>query len=154
MTTTSTDRIEQQIVLKARRSRVWRALTTAPEFSEWFGVRVDGAFTPGARIRGAITHPGYEHVTFEIVIDKVEPERLFSWRWHPHAIDTSYDYSKEPTTLVVFELDEVPAGTLLKVVDSGFDAVPPSRRLEAFRGNSEGWAEQMKRIERYVAEHP
>jgi uncharacterized protein YndB with AHSA1/START domain len=154
MTTTGMDRIEQQIVLKARRSRVWRALTTASEFSEWFGVQVDGAFTPGARIRGAITHPGYEHLTFEIVIDRVEPERLFSWRWHPHAIDLSYDYSKEPTTLVVFELEEVPAGTLLKVVESGFEGVPPSRRLEAFRGNSEGWAEQMKRIERYVAEHP
>ncbi len=87
MTATTTDRIETQIVVRAKRSRVWRALTTASEFSQWFGVRVDGPFTPGARIRGAVTHPGYEHLTFEILIDQVQPERLFSWRWHPHPID-------------------------------------------------------------------
>jgi uncharacterized protein YndB with AHSA1/START domain len=154
MTTTSTDRIERQIVLRARKSRVWRALTSASEFGQWFGVRLDGPFTPGARVRGAVTHPGYEHLTFDIVIDRVEPERLFSWRWHPHPIDTSYDYVKEPTTLVVFELEEVADGTLLKVVESGFDQIPAARRLEAFRGNDEGWTVQMQQIERYVAEHP
>jgi uncharacterized protein YndB with AHSA1/START domain len=154
MTTTSTDRIERQIVLRARKSRVWRALTSASEFGQWFGVRLDGPFTPGARVRGAVTHPGYEHLTFDIVIDRVEPERLFSWRWHPHPIDTSYDYAKEPTTLVVFELEEVADGTLLKVVESGFDQIPAARRLEAFRGNDEGWTVQMQQIERYVAEHP
>ncbi len=154
MTVTSSDRIEQQVVVRAKRSRVWRALTTASEFSAWFGVRVDGAFTPGARIRGAVTHPGYEHLTFEILIERVEPEQRFSWRWHPHPIDQSYDYSQEPTTLVEFELEEVTDGTLLKVVESGFDKIPPSRRLEAFRGNEEGWIEQMQRISRYVAEQP
>lgn len=154
MTTTTTDRIERQTVVRAKRSRVWRALTNASEFSQWFGVRVDGPFTPGARIRGAVTHPGYEHLTFEIVIDQVQPERLFSWRWHPHPIDSSYDYSKEPTTLVVFELEEVADGTLLRVVESGFDQIPPARRLDAFRGNEEGWDEQMKQIDQYVAEHP
>jgi uncharacterized protein YndB with AHSA1/START domain len=154
MTTTTTDRIERQTVVRAKRSRVWRALTNASEFSQWFGVRVDGPFTPGARIRGAVTHPGYEHLTFEIVIDQVQPERLFSWRWHPHPIDSSYDYSKEPTTLVVFELEDVADGTLLRVVESGFDQIPSARRLDAFRGNEEGWEEQMKQIDRYVAEHP
>ena len=154
MTTTTTDRIERQTVVPAKRSRVWRALTNASEFSQWFGVRVDGPFTPGARIRGAVTHPGYEHLTFDIVIDQVQPERLFSWRWHPHPIDASYDYSKEPTTLVVFELEEVADGTLLRVVESGFDQIPSARRLDAFRGNEEGWGEQMKQIDRYVAEHP
>ena len=154
MTATSSDRIEQQVVVRATRSRVWRALTSAAEFSAWFGVRVDGAFTPGARIRGAVTHPGYEHLTFEILIEHVEPEHRFSWRWHPHPIDPSYDYSQEPTTLVEFELEEVTEGTLLKVVESGFDKIPPSRRLEAFRGNEEGWIEQMQRISRYVAEQP
>ena len=154
MTTTSTDRIEHQTILRARRSRVWRALTNAAEFSQWFGVRVEGSFTPGAHIRGAVTYPGYEHLTFEIFIDQVQPERLFSWRWHPHPIDTSHDYSKEPMTLVVFELEEVAEGTLLRVVESGFDGIPPTRRLDAFRGNDEGWIEQMQRIERHVAEHP
>jgi uncharacterized protein YndB with AHSA1/START domain len=154
MTTTTTDRIERQTVVRAKRSRVWRALTNASEFSEWFGVRVDGPFTPGARVRGAVTHPGYEHLTFEIMIDQVQPERLFSWRWHPHPIDAAYDYSKEPTTLVVFELEDVADGTLLRVVESGFDQIPAARRLDAFRGNEEGWGEQMKQIDRYVAERP
>jgi uncharacterized protein YndB with AHSA1/START domain len=148
----STDRIEREIMLKAARSRVWRALSNAEEFGAWFGVALKGkTFAAGERVQGQITYPGYEHVVFDVLIEKVEPERFLSFRWHPYAVDPSVDYSKEPTTLVEFELKEVEDGVLLIVVESGFDSIPPERRLEAFRMNSEGWDEQMKNIEKHVA---
>ncbi len=146
-----TDRIEKQILLRAPRSRVWRALTEAKEFGAWFGVDLAEPFAAGARVRGKVTHPGYEHVTFDITIERMEPERLFSWRWHPAPVEASVDYSNEPTTLVVFELTEAAGGTMLTVVESGFDRVPPARRAQAYRMNDEGWAEQMKFIERHLA---
>ena len=152
MNGTSTDRIEKQILLRASRQRVWRALTEPGEFGRWFGVEIAGPFVAGACVRGKITHPGYEHLTLEITIERVEPERLFSWRWHPNAIDPGFDYSREPTTLVVFELREAKGGTLLTVVESGFDAIPIARRAEAYRGNEGGWVYQMKSIERHVGE--
>ena len=146
-----TDRIERKILLKAPRARVWRALSNAEEFGDWFGVALKGKiFSAGQRVQGQITYPGYEHVVFDVLIERMEPERLLSWRWHPAAVELSIDYSKEPTTLVVFELKEVEGGTLLSVVESGFDNIPPSRRLEAFRMNSGGWDEQMKNIEKHV----
>ena len=146
------DRIEKQILLRAPRSRVWRALADAESFGQWFGVKLEGSFAAGARLRGKITHPGYEHVVMEITIESMEPERLFSWRWHPHAIDPNADYSAEPTTLVTFELADAPDGTLLTVVESGFDGIPLARRLEAFRGNDQGWAIQVEAIKKYVGE--
>jgi uncharacterized protein YndB with AHSA1/START domain len=149
---TSTDRIERQILLKAPRSRVWRALSSAEEFGSWFGVAFKGTtFAAGKRVKGQITYPGFEHVVFEIQIERMEPEQLLSWRWHPYAIDMSVDYSHEPTTLVVFELKDADGGTLLSVVESGFDNIPVARRSEAFRMNSGGWAEQMGNIEKHVA---
>lgn len=150
MSSASTDRIEKKILLRAPRSRVWRALTDAEEFGKWFGVKLIGTFTPGVRVRGKILHAGYEHVPFEITIDRMEPERLFSWRWHPNPIEPDVDYSIEPTTLVVFELEEVADGTMLTVVESGFDRIPLARREEAYRGNEEGWAWQIESIERHV----
>lgn len=148
----STDRIERKILLKAPRSRVWRALANAEEFGRWFGVSLEGqAFVAGHRARGHITHPGYEHLLFDVLVERVEPERLLALRWHPAAIDPAVDYSKEPTTLVEFELAEAEGGTLLTLVESGFDKIPPERRLEAFRMNSGGWDEQMKNIEKHVA---
>ena len=148
----ATDRIERSILLKAPRSRVWRALSDAEEFGEWFGVALKGkTFAAGQRVQAQITHPGYEHVVWDVLIERLEPERLLSWRWHPAAVEPSVDYSSEPTTLVVFELKEVEGGTLLSVVESGFDGVPPSRRLDAFRMNSEGWAIQMENLEKHVA---
>ena len=153
MTASTTDRIEKAILLRAPRARVWRALSDPRQFSQWFGVTVDTPFTPGARIRGGVTHPGYEHLKFDITIDQVVPETLVSWRWHPHPIDVTQDYSVEPTTLVVFTLEDAPGGTMLKVVESGFDAIPSARRLDAYRGNEEGWTAQMTSIEQYVATH-
>ena len=148
----STDRIEKRIVLRAPRARVWQALANAEAFGEWFGVKLKGSFAPGARLPGEITHKGYEHVRFEITVERMEPEKLFSWRWHPNAIDPRIDYSAEPTTLVVFEFEETPEGTVLTVVESGFDGIPLTRRLEAYRGNEKGWEAQMKAIERYVGQ--
>jgi uncharacterized protein YndB with AHSA1/START domain len=149
---TSTDRIERKIQLKAPRSRVWRALSDAAEFGAWFGVDFRGkAFVAGKPVQGKVTYPGYEHVVMEVQIERMEPERLLSWRWHPAAIDTSVDYSDEPTTLVVFELTEVDGGTLLTVVESGLDNIPLARRATVFRLNSSGWDEQMRNIEKHVA---
>ena len=150
MSPSTDDRIEKSILLKASRARVWRAVSDAGEFGTWFGVRIAGTFAPGARLRGKITHKGYEHVTWEITVEAVEPERLLSFHWHPYAVQTGVDYSAEPTTLVVFTLEEVPGGTLLTVVESGFDRVPRARRAEAFRMNEQGWAAQMTAIERHV----
>ena len=148
----STDRIERNILLKAPRSRVWRALSNAEEFGDWFGVALKGkTFEAGQRVQGQVTYPGYEHVVWDVLIERLEPERLLSWRWHPAAVDPSVDYSQELTTLVVFELKEVEGGTLLSVVESGFDSLPPSRRLDAFRMNSGGWDQQMQNVEKYVA---
>ncbi len=148
----STDRIEKRIVLRAPRARVWRALSNAQEFGSWFGVDFHGAsFAAGATVHGRITYPGYEHLTMEIAIDRMEPERLFSYRWHPYAVDPQVDYSKEPTTLVVFELQDAPEGTLLTVVESGFDRIPAHRRAEAWRMNDQGWAQQVANIESHVA---
>ena len=149
---TSTDRIERKILLKAPLARVWRALSDAKEFGDWFGVDFKGkTFAAGKPVRGQITYPGYEHIVMEVFIERVVPERLLSWRWHPAAIDPAVDYSQEPTTLVVFELEEGAGGTLLRVVESGFDNVPLARRATAFRMNSSGWDEQMKNIEKHVA---
>ena len=150
MSVTSTDRIEKSVVLRAPRARVWRALADADAFGQWFGVRLAGPIEPGARLSGRITHEGYEHLPFEITIDRMEPEHLLSWRWHPNAIETDVDYSDEPTTLVVFELADVDGGTRLTVVESGFDGIPLSRRATAYRGNDEGWTEQMVAIERHL----
>jgi len=148
----STDRIEKQILLRAPRARVWLALANAEQFGAWFGVKLNGEFAPGARVVGQVLHPGYEHVRFEMTIERMEPERLLSWRWHPHAIDPKADYSAEPTTLVVFGLADAPEGTLLTVVESGFDGIPLGRRLEAYRSNDGGWAIQVKAIEKYVSQ--
>lgn len=147
----STDRIEKKIFLRAPRSQVWRAIATPEEFGAWFGVKLEGAFAPGSRVTGRITRAGYENLTMEITIERIEPERLFSYRWHPYAIDPKVDYSGEPMTLVEFRLEEVAGGTQLTVIESGFDRIPASRRAEAFRMNDHGWESQLKNIERHVA---
>ncbi len=152
------DRIEKRIELRPPVSRVWRALTDYREFGEWFHVKLDGPFEPGKVSRGQITYPGCEHIQWEAVVEKMEPERLFSFRWpHPKSLDKadySGDYSGEPTTLVEFRLEKTPRGTLLVVTESGFDKLPSDRRLEAFRRNDGGWTEQMKNVENYVAHNP
>ena len=151
MSTAVTDRIEKRVVLRAPVSRVWRALTDAGEFGTWFGARMQGSFAEGATARGPIAHPGYEHLTMEFVVERIEPERYFSFRWHPYAVDPKVDYSGEPMTLVEFQLEAAPEGTLLTIVESGFDRIPLARRAEAFRMNEGGWTAQAKNIERHVS---
>jgi uncharacterized protein YndB with AHSA1/START domain len=148
------NRIEKRIELKAPVSRVWRALTDYREFGEWFRVELDGPFEAGQVSRGHITYPGYEHLKWEAVVQKIEPERLFSFTWHPYAVDPKTDYSKETPTLVEFRLEKTGNGTLLVLTESGFDKIPSDRRLEAFCRNDGGWSEQMKNIETYVTEKP
>ena len=146
------DCIEKRIELAAPVSRVWRALTDYLEFGQWFGVKLDGPFRAGQVSRGHITHPGYEHVKWEAVVQKMEAERLFSFTWHPYAIDPKIDYSGETPTLVEFRLEETASGTLLLITESGFDKIPSHRRLDAFRMNDGGWAQQLKNIEKHVAQ--
>jgi uncharacterized protein YndB with AHSA1/START domain len=146
------DCVEKRIELRAPVSRVWRALTDHREFGEWFRVKLDGPFVPGQPSTGHITYPGYEHLKWEAVVQKMEPERLFSFTWHPYAVDPNKDYSDETPTLVEFTLQKTAEGTLLVVTESGFEKIPADRRADAFRMNDGGWAEQMKNIEAYVAQ--
>lgn len=147
---TSTDRIEKTVTLRAPRSKVWRAISNADEFGKWFGAKLDGDFAEGASVKGKILNPRYEHIQMELLIERIQPERFFSYRWHPYAIDPKTDYSSEPTTLVEFRLDEADGGTLLTIIESGFDRIPLSRRAEAFRADEGGWTGQIKNIARYV----
>ena len=160
----NTDRIEKKILLQAPRKRVWRALSDSTEFGSWFGMRFDGPFKPGVSVRGTIAPTAvdpeiakaqkpYEGISFEIAIEQMEPERLFSFRWHPGAVEPGYDYSAEPTTLVAFALQEVENGVMLTVTESGFDQIPMARRVKAFTANEQGWGIQVKLIEKYLLVH-
>jgi uncharacterized protein YndB with AHSA1/START domain len=161
----STDKIEKKILLHAPRKRVWRALSDSAEFGHWFGMKFDGPFAPGAIMRGVIVptkvdaevasaQKKYDGTPFEITIDQMEPERLFSFRWHPGAVDPGIDYSAEPTTLVVFALEEVDKGVMLTVTESGFAQIPLARRAKAFAANEQGWTMVMKLIEEYLVQAP
>ena len=161
----STDRIEKKILLRAPRKRVWRALTDSKEFGTWFGMKFDGPFSPGATMRGVIVptevnaevakaQKPYEGLPFEITIERMEPERLFSFRWHPNAVERAVDYSAEPTTLIEFLLEEVENGVLLTVTESGFDRIPLARRAKAFTANEQGWGMVVKLIEEYLVQAP
>ncbi len=145
--------IEKRVELKAPIARVWRALTDYREFGEWFGVNFEGSFIPGQVTCGHITYPGYEHLMLECTVQQIEPQRLFSFTWHPYAVDPNADYSAEPPTLVEFRLQPTETGTLLTVTESGFENIPAHRRLEAFRKNDGGWTEQIKNIERHVTQN-
>jgi uncharacterized protein YndB with AHSA1/START domain len=157
----STDRIEKKILLRASRKRVWQALTDSKEFAAWFGMKFDGPFTPGAVMRGVMVgttvdpdiakaQKQHEGLTGDITIEQMEPERLFSFRWHPNAIEPGVDYSAEPTTLILFTLEEVVGGVMLTVTESGFDRIPLARRAKAFEANEQGWGMVLKLIEGYL----
>ena len=148
------NRIEKRIELKAPVSRVWRAITDYREFGEWFRVKLDGPFAVGQVSRGQITYPGYEHLKWEATVQKMEPERLFSFTWPQSRSLDHPDYTNAPTTLVEFRLEKTPTGTLLTLTESGFDKLPADWRLDAFRRNDGGWTEQMKNIEKHVAAKP
>ncbi len=158
-----TDRIEKKILLRAPRARVWRALSDSTEFGTWFGMKFEGPFAPGAAMTGVLVgtkvdaevgkaQKAHEGLPFEIVIERMEPERLFSFRWHPFAIERDVDYSSEPTTLVEFVLEQVPEGIMLTVTESGFDRIPLARRAKAFEANEGGWSAMVKVLETYVTD--
>ncbi len=147
------NKIEKLVELKAPVSRVWRAITDYREFGQWFRVKIESPFVPGQASMGQLTFPGYEHLKWEVVVKKIEPEHLFSFTWHPYAVDPGVDYSTEEPTLVEFRLESVADGTRLTVVESGFDKVPEHRRFDAFRMNEGGWEDQLGSIERYVTEN-
>lgn len=159
-----TDCIVKKVLLGAPRARVWKALTDSHEFGQWFGVRFDGPFKPATSQRGVITPTSvdaetaraqepYAGKSFEITVERIEPERLFSFRWHPYAIEPGVDYSKEPTTLIVFTLEDAAEGIMLTVTESGFDQIPLARRAKAFAANEGGWTKQMTLIEKYLAQN-
>ncbi len=148
------DRIEKQIELKAPVARVWRALTDHREFGAWFRVALEGPFIPGQQVRGRITWPGAEHLVMTATVQRMQPQQLFSFTWHPYAIDPNVDYSAEPATLVEFTLQEIPGGTRLTVVESGFAALPAHRRDEAFRMNDQGWSIQLQNIATFLGQTP
>jgi len=161
----NTDRIEKQILLHAPRERIWRALTDAREFEKWFGIRFDAPFASGAHMRGTIVgttvdaqvaeaQRRHAAVAFEITVEQIEPERLFSFRWHPAAVDPGVDYSSEPTTLIVFTLEDASDGIMLTVTESGFDRIPAARRAKAFADNQQGWAIVVTLFEKYLAYAP
>jgi uncharacterized protein YndB with AHSA1/START domain len=157
----STDRIEKKLLLHAPLKRVWTALANSTEFGTWFGMKFDGPFVPGALMRGVIVptkvnaevakaQQKYDGMAVEITIEKMEPERLFSFRWHPYAIERGVDYSAEPTTLIEFVLEEMKDGVMLTVTESGFDQIPLVRRVKAFTANEEGWGMVVKLLEEYL----
>jgi len=161
----TTDRIEKKILLHAPKKRVWQAISDSKEFGLWFGVKFDGPFVAGAPLHGVIVpttaseevakkQKPHEGKPFDITVEQVEHERVFSFRWHPYAIDRNVDYSSEPTTLVAFTLEDVDGGVLVTVTESGFDGIPLERRAKAFLANEQGWALQVKMIEAYLANTP
>lgn len=148
---TSTDRIETRLELRAPRARVWRAITDAGQFGAWFGARVEGAFTPRTTVRAYFSACGHDNLPVDLQVEQVEPEHYFSYRWHPYAVDPNADYSAEPTTLVEFHLEEAAGGTVVTIVESGFDRLPFARRAEAYRMNDKGWVAQAANLAKYVA---
>jgi uncharacterized protein YndB with AHSA1/START domain len=160
MSTATTDYIRKQQLLRAPLARVWSAIGDARQFGSWFGVQLDGPFTPGARLTGRIVpttvdpevakmQEPYAGKEMAVLVDRVEPMRLLSFRWHPGIVERS-DWDTEPTTLVEFLLEAVPEGTLLTVTESGFDSIPLERRAKAFTENAEGWTHQMTLIAKYL----
>ncbi len=159
---TSFDRIVKTVLLRAPLERVWRAISEAQQFGVWFGVAFDGPFVPGAKMVGRMVptqvdaevaklQEPYRGANVEIVVDRIEPMHRFSFRWHPFAVESDFDYSKEPMTLVAFELEEAVGGTTLTITESGFEGLPASRRAKAFTGNEQGWAAQATLVEKYLS---
>jgi uncharacterized protein YndB with AHSA1/START domain len=157
----NTDRIEKRIVLRAARERVWSAISEAKQFGTWFGVEFEGDFVVGSQLKGKIVptkvdadiakaQEPYSGMPFHIFVERIEPMRVFAFRWHPYAIEPGQDYTKEPTTLVTFELQEAPGGTSLTITESGFDQIPLERRAKAFTENEQGWTAQTQLIQKYL----
>lgn len=144
------DRIVKQIELNAPIARVWRALSDHEEFGQWFRVRLDGPFRPGTISTGMMTFPGFEHHPWLATVERMEPERLFSFRWHDFDESSGVAVADQPSTLVEFRLEPTADGTLLTIIESGFEALPEPRRLEVLRDNTQGWTIQAENIAAHV----
>ncbi len=160
--TSSTDSIEKTNVLRASKTRVWQALTNAQQFGSWFGMKLEGPFVQGQSVAGTLAattvdahvakaQKPHEGMPIELFVESLEPETLFSFRWHPFAVDRGVDYSSEPTTLVAFALRQIERGIWLTITESGFDALPETRRAAAFAGNETGWGFVCQLLEKYLA---
>jgi uncharacterized protein YndB with AHSA1/START domain len=158
----NTDRIQKEILLRAPAPRVWKALSDSAQFGAWFGMKMNGVFVPGATLRGTITgtevddevaamQKPYEGTPIAIIVERMEPERLFSFRWHPYSVEPGVDYDAEPTTLVEFEMTATAEGVRLVVTESGFDALPEERRAKAFAANDGGWTLVIQLVAKYLA---
>ena len=163
--TIDTDRIQKNIVLRASRERIWRAISDAKQFGTWFGVEFEGDFVVGSHLKGRIvptkvdadiakTQEAYSGMAFEIFVERIEPMRVLAFRWHPYAVEPGRAFSTEPTTLVTFVLENAPGGISLTITESGFDQIPLERRAEAFMENEKGWAAQTQLIQKYLAQFP
>jgi uncharacterized protein YndB with AHSA1/START domain len=152
MTASGLSTVERSTLVRAPRSCVWQALTNIQEFSKWFGVEAEGEFAPGARMRMISTHESYKGVEFFVDVVKMDAPEIFSWRWHPGAKQPGEDNSSEPMTLVEFRLTEVEGGTLVTVVESGFDRLSLARRARVFEDNSKGWQFQLASLTRYAGQ--
>lgn len=158
----SSDRIEKSALLPYPRQQVWRAISQAQAFGTWFGMAFDKPeFAAGAQMMGRIVPTAvdeevarmqqpYAGKEFQFDVDRIEPERLISFRWHPFAVNEKLDYSQEPMTLIEFELMDAAAGTQLTITESGFDSLPESRRAEAYAANEGGWTKQLELVEKYL----
>jgi uncharacterized protein YndB with AHSA1/START domain len=154
-----TDVIEKSTLLRAPRSRVWRAIADSRELGAWFGMAIDGPFVAGQAVEGRIAttqvdpdvakqQEPYVGLRCVLFVERVEPETLLSFRWHPGAdADPAPD---APTTLVTFQLADEGESTRLTIVESGFDAIPLERRARVFAENDGGWEMQLSLIARYV----
>lgn len=158
------DRIEKKILLAAARERVWRAVAQAERFGHWFGVEFDGPFSAGARLQARITptrvdpqvalmQAPYAGVGFEFLVERIEEPACIVFGWHPFAVLPGVDYASETPTRIVFALEEAPGGTLLTITESGFELLPPQRRMAAYAANDGGWSMQTRLLEKYLALH-
>jgi uncharacterized protein YndB with AHSA1/START domain len=152
MTASALSTVERSTLVRAPRSRVWQALTNIQEFSQWFCVEAEGEFAAGARLRMISTHECGKGQEFFIDVVKMEAPETFSWRWHPGSKQPGEDNSSEPPTLVEFRLTEVEGGTLVTVVESGFDQLSLARRTRVFEENTKGWEIQLASLTRYAGE--
>jgi len=148
MTTPDLTKIERKTLIRAPRSRVWRALTTSQDFSKWFSADLEGSFAPGKRLDMVSTHACGNGQSFYVIVERMEPEHTFSWRWHPGSAKADEDGS----TLVEFHLEEVQDGTLVTVTETGFDHISLARRAKAFKENDRGWEMQMESLKQYASQ--
>lgn len=154
-----TDVIEKTVLLRAPRSKVWTAIGDSQAFGAWFGMTIEGPFVAGTKVEGKIAktqvdpdvarmQEPYVGMRCVLFVEKVEPETLLAFRWHPGAEANTADDA--PTTLVSFRLIDDPEGTRLTIVESGFEAIPLDRRAKIFAENEGGWEMQVSLVARYL----